>query len=414
MPRIPPELCARCKGYKKLCGLPRCPILEMFQSQARTVLRIRGPEVEGSTPPGLLVGEHGYPSLNVYFYIPPSVTGEQARVYDDPLGWSRARYSLARILRLRSSLLGARVRVKANDPYSLYSSELGIAALSEKPVSTEALLEKIPVPRLRFTGITKPIGPSAPAKKILVQENPVMNRKLERLVWDDAYASDAVWEAYLSGVDVYSIQRAFSLGFLGRYRNRRVVPTRWTITAVDEILSRHLQRALRDKPSIDQVEVYFHEYLGNRFIVVLLPGEGSLEWIEVWHPRTVWTKTSPKPIIYYLYEDPLGRKTMEDGGYSASKLAVLEALYKRGKRADTVIIREILPSYYAPVGNWHIRETTRKALEKLPLARASTTLEVKNVIDKLLVLENKDEIYAKSRLLGFKGRMRRLTEFFDL
>nr|WP_256205084.1 hypothetical protein [Aeropyrum camini] len=55
---------------------------------------------------------------------------------------------------------------------------------------------------------------------------------------------------------------------------------------------------------------------------------------------------------------------MEDGGFSAAKLPVLEHLYSRGRRADVIIVREVLPQYYAPVGNWHIRETVKHALSQ--------------------------------------------------
>ncbi len=413
MPRIPPELCARCKGYKRLCGLPKCPILESFRAQMSAALRVEGREVEGATPPGVLVGESGYPKVSLYILIPPGVRGEEAKLYDDPITWSRSGLTLARIVRLRASTLGGKMRVDARDPYRLYETEVGLAVLSERPVDTDAILSRPPIPRLRFHGITKPLGPSAPVVKVRVESSPKLHPRLESAIWEDALAAVLVGELYRSGLDVYSIQRAFSMGFLGRARQRRLVPTRWSITAVDEILSRHLREAIRDKPSIDLVEVYFAEYLGNRFIIVLMPGEGSIEWIEVWHPNTVWTRGSKKPVIYYLYEDPLGRKTMEDGGYSAAKVSLLEALARRGRKADAVIIREILPSYYAPVGNWHIRETMRKALSSPPLAKGASTLEVKKTIESLLVAPP-HLVFSKASLLGLGRRMTRLPEFLDI
>ena len=30
--RISAELCVRCKGYKRLCGLPYCPLMERFRA----------------------------------------------------------------------------------------------------------------------------------------------------------------------------------------------------------------------------------------------------------------------------------------------------------------------------------------------------------------------------------------------
>ena len=410
MPRIPPELCAKCKGYKRLCGLPTCPILQRFRTQAMAATRIEGRRVDGATPPGVLVGESGYPRVNLYLLIPPGIHGEEARDYENPQGWADRRYTLARIIRLRSSSLGGKTRVDASNPLRLYETELGLTALSERPVETEAILRKPPVPRLRFDGLTKPLGPTAPIEKVTVEGSPRLHPRLEKLIWDDVRAEDAAWELYRSGVDVYTIQRAFSLGMLGRLQRRRIVPTRWTITAVDEILSRRLRAETRGREAVDQAELYYGEYLGNKFIIVLLPGPGSIEWIEVWHPRTVWTRRSNKPVIYYLYEDPLGRKTMEDGGYSAAKLPVLEHLHARGRTADVVIIREILPTYYAPIGNWHIRETVRRALAQGPLAKAVDPTGLRRDIESSLVI-NPSEIFPRSRLLGYKRRMARLDEF---
>jgi len=367
--RIPPELCARCKGYKLLCGLPRCPILARLQSQAMSLSRLReGRHLEGSTPPSALVGERGYPSVRVHFLVPPSVWGEEASRYEDPAGWAERGVPLDVILKLRSGLVAATVRVDARRPHeSLYQSEVGLASLSQAPVDSEASLARPPSPRLTFNGYTKPLGPAAPAERIRVTGNPSLHRRLEKALWDDVKAETAVRELVESGVDVYTIQRALSLGFLGRLKSRRLVPTRWAITAVDEILSRHWRSKLRDAPWLDRVEVYQASYLGNVFTVILLPGAGRLEWIEAWHPKGLWTGAAKRVVYWRVEEGPLGDKTGEDGGFSAAKEEVLRFLASRGRRADAVILREILPSYYAPVGNWHIRESVRIALARGPI-----------------------------------------------
>ena len=413
MPRIPPELCARCKGYKRLCGLPTCPILESFRAQARAALSLKGKSLEGATPPGVLVGEHGYPYLNLYLLIPPGIHGSAAREYEDPEGWARRKVGLPSIIRLRAGTVGAKLRVNATDPFELYSKEIGLAALSREPVDTEAELQKPPLPRLRFHGITKPLGPSAPAERVKVSSSPKVVASLEKQIWDDAPAVDAVWELYRSGVGIYEIQRAFSLGFLGSLRRRRLVPTRWSITAVDEILSRRLRSEIRVVEEISAIEVYQASYLGNRFFIILLLGEGTFEWIEVWHPNTVWTRRSLKPVVYYLREDPLGRKTMEDGGYSAARISVLEHLARRKRRADAVIVREVLPSYYAPVGNWHIRETVKRALLGPPAARPSTREEASRLLAAWMRTEPAT-VLARSLLLGTYRRQSKLSNFFNI
>ncbi len=371
MPRIPPELCTRCKGFRLLCGLPSCPILDRLRSQTRSLQRAGWRrDVEGPTPPSILVGERGYPRVRLYYMVPPGASPQDAPRYEDPQGWRERGVPLASIVRLRSELLAGSIQLNAARRAfeRLYELEIAPAALSSRPVDSMVELLRTPVPRVSFDGYTKPVGPTAPARRVVVGGNPSLEPKLERVLWEDEKAEPLAWELYRSGVDVYRIQRALSLGALGRLRNRRLVPTRWAITAVDEMLSRRLRDSLRGRPWIDTLEVYYSEYLHNRFLIILLPGAGWMEWIEIWHPHGLWTQTAAAPLVWRVAEDPLGRKTAEDGGFSAAKLPILEHLSARGRNADAIIVREILPQYYAPVGNWHIRETVRAAMKR-PIAR---------------------------------------------
>jgi len=408
VPRISPELCARCKGYKRLCGLPRCPILERFRGQLSASLATRGTELEGYTPPSSVVGEAGYPLLRVYYMVPPGEDERAASYHEAPELWSARREPLHRIIALRSSMVAASLRVDARRPETLYDKEVVHAALSRRPVDSEVVLEKPPTPRLIFDGVSKPVGPSSPARELKIVDNPRLDSKLESLMWDDVKAIDAIVELYRAGVSVYTIQRALSLGALGRTRNRRLVPTRWAITAVDDVISGWLRSSLRDKLEVPSIEVYEAEYLGNRFLVVLYPGSGWFEWIEIWHPTGLWTKGAREPVTWRVTEDPRGRTSEVDGGFSAARLAVLEHLYRRGRRADVLIVREITPLYYAPVGNWHIRETLRRALEGTPRRFDDLDDALSHVLSRISAPQA--AIKASPLLRGV--RQRRLTEFW--
>jgi hypothetical protein len=396
--RIPPELCTRCKGYKRLCGLPRCPILESFRAQVSVYLKLRGLTASGSTPPSMLVGEYGYPRVNVYYMIPVDVYGENAKIYEDPVVWATRRLSLDDIVRLRSELLSARLEMPVHEPERLYESEVGLAGVSEKPVDSEAELEKAPIPNLRFDGVTKPLGPRAPARRIRISSNPKLNPVVEKIIHDDLDAMSSVEELYKSGVDIYTIQRLLSLGFLGKRFRRRLVPTRWAITAVDDMVSRVLRRELRDRPEVQDTRVYYNEYLGNRFLIVVKPGPGAFEWIEVWQPRSLWVRETSNPVVWRVEENALGETTAVDGGFSAARLAVLEALAEEGRRGDVIIVREITPAYYAPVGNWHIRETVRRAVKLKPIAVNPTRRELLEILVER-VNYNPQSLLSKSKLL---------------
>lgn len=410
MPRIPPELCTRCKGYKMLCGLPRCPILDRFRSQIQAVSLVKGTSVEGDTPPSLLVGEHGYPRVRIHYMIPPGARGEEAAYHEAPSTWSTRREPLSRIIDLRSRMVSATLRASVYDPWSLYEREISVAAVSSRPIDSEAQLARPPTPRLLFDGVSKPIGPSAPVARLRIASNPSLPKPVESAIWDDEAASKAVVELYRRGVDVYMIQRMLSMGLLGMLRRRKLVPTRWAITAVDDILSRHLRERIRGYPEAGDVEVYYSEYLGNRFLIIVKPGPGSFEWIEAWHPSGVWTRGAGGLIYWRLIEDPRGKSSASDGGFSAARLPVLEHLDSRRVRGDVVIIREILPSYYAPVGNWHIRETVRRAMEGGPIAVNPTPAELRELISRRTSIPV-EEVSRRSLLLGLGRRLTRVTDF---
>lgn len=365
MNKVPPHLCVKCKGYRKLCGLPVCPIMERFRANIKAIMSVKGREVEGATPPSVIVGEAHYPNVPVIFNVPPNVRGDAAKGFDDPLGWW-GRVSLDEIIRRRAQQVASIVKVKVTDPFKLYDNEVSVAAVSLKPVESEAVLRKPPKPKLTFSAGLDPVGPAAEAEEVRVVGNAHLPRPLERLIWDDLPASEGAVELYRRDVDMYTIIRAFSLGLLGRVRRRKLVPTRWAITAVDRTLTNYMLRRVRTLPEISDVELYEGEYLGNKFKVILYPGRPLIEWVEVWYPLTVFTQTALKPLIIYNKATPLGRTETLDGGFDAAKFAVIEHLSRRGRKAAAIVIREITPQYYASVGNWHIRETVRNALSQPP------------------------------------------------
>ena len=62
-------------------------------------------------------------------------------------------------------------------------------------------------------------------------------------------ASVALSELYSAGIGVDHISRMLSLGLLGK--KRKLVPTRWSITASDELIAKELKEAVLDKPQVN-------------------------------------------------------------------------------------------------------------------------------------------------------------------
>ncbi len=368
--KVHAKLCVQCKGVRRLCGKPLCPILLRFRASVRAIskVRISGDNIIfGSTPPTLIVGEGGYPEVNIYTGI---VSDKDPKLYDNPEAWW-GRLSLEKIIELRSSLILPRRRcrvsiAKLSSTGNFY--EVQLASASRKPVDTEAKLLKKPYPILRFDGLIAPLGPTAPLERIRIIDNPSLDRVVEKVINDyDLKAKKGVRILYSKGVSIYDIIRVFSAGLLGKIRKRKLVPTRWAITAVDSMLCDMLVKKVRNYPSINNFLVYNVTYLGNHFEILLIPGVYSFELLEIWLPRTVWTGSILKPIVienYELWDGKIRRDI--DGGYYALKLGVLENLYSLRRQALVIAIREIGTEYYAPVGNWHIRESARKMFNKKP------------------------------------------------
>ncbi|QIW24161.1 hypothetical protein EWF20_08405 [Sulfolobus sp. S-194] len=360
MRKIPAELCVKCKGYKYLCGLPSCPILDRFRNIAITVSKIKSSDkIQGATPPSIVVGERNYPKVSLVYNVPPSVIGEEARDYENPESWW-GKKSLSDILSLRTSMISSLLSgINVNNPEILYEKEVSITAVAEKPVLSEVYSEnKEIIPKLKFDGILLPRGPSLKVKDIKIDENPKVPKPIEKLITDDVKAQQAILELYNNKQSVYTIINALSLGLLGKRKNRKIVPTRWAITAVDTTLGNFMLNEIKGLDTISEILVYYNAYLGNYFHIVLFPSKYRSIWIEIWHPLSLWAN---ELVVSDLSEDYWEEYDFLDGGYMAARMSVIEKLYEIRRQAGIIIIREITSEYFAPVGNWHIRETVKRA-----------------------------------------------------
>jgi Uncharacterized conserved protein len=89
---------------------------------------------------------------------------------------------------------------------------------------------------------------------------PIIEKTLED---DDWQAEGAMTYLYRRGLDVYDINTVLSAGALGQGDQRRLVPTRWSITAVDDTIGSYLRGQTRPEPSIDRVEVHRNSFSGT-------------------------------------------------------------------------------------------------------------------------------------------------------
>lgn len=358
--------CVQCKG-RGFCGRPACPILEKFRSIESSFSASKGTtSIFGASPPAVFIGRHDYPSVMSGPMVPPDMSGDESSLLEDPK--KLLSMDIGEIIAARSRLVraGARMNVKEaaspKDPLLLKSQEL---ALSATPVDTEAWFNKPLSNRLKFDSVMTPMGPSGDLKDLDITENPNVPKKVDYLVYDDdALAKDAVSELISSNISQDHITRLLSIGLLGK--ERKLVPTRWSITAVDDMLGKELLQKVRDHAQISNIMLFSGGAFGNHFEILFIPRAFSYELIEIWMPRAVWSGESTW--IGADREGTDGKKGYSSlaGGYYAARLGALEYLDSIRRQATVFIVREIRPDYWAPLGVWVVREAARKALQNSP------------------------------------------------
>jgi len=356
------SLCALCRGTKFLCGKARCPVIVRFHSKVKIKPFVDSLRLDGASPPSVFIGRIGYPKVAIGHMIPP-VMGDTSEI-DTPGMWLDK--TLDDIVDFRSQLVRGKFTVdvtNVDNPHRIveFTREL---ALSKNAVFTDALFEKKPYGKIAFYDEVQPHGPSAPLKSLDIT-NPKYEQHIEKAYYDtDLKAKDAILDIYKNGVFVSKIQRAFSVGAFGVKKNRRFVPTRWSITTVDSTLGATLMEKTKTYPFINEVRAYYLNQFDNRWIILMAPSEWQYELIEAWYPNTTWNQYGTAISIFNSYEFYKGRTTYAEigGCYYAARLAVNELLNKERRQAGVVILREAHPGYIMPIGVWNVRESVRSAL----------------------------------------------------
>ena len=399
------RLCAICKGRKLLCGRPTCPILERFRVAQTVEQRLNKRHLFGSSPPSIFVGEHGYPKVRIGPLVPP-IEGNTSYL-DSPLKWENK--TIRDILYYRSLLVMGETRADVNVRKSgRILSEVQELAMSVKPVDSEVILKKKPVLKVLPSEFAPPLGPKAELLDFELTENPRIPRKTDYVVSDELKAEEAIMRLYNWGFDEYYIIRLLSAGLLGV--EKKLVPTRWSITAVQDTIGKNLRREILHYPEINNYEVYFYRFLGNRYAVLLMPETYAFELLEVWLRGSLFG--SERPSVIHDYEDFRGRKEYVKetaGAYHAARLSVLETLRKRRRQARAVVFREVTPEYYAPVGVWQIRLGVKKALNN-PIGRFETLSEALEAVGRRLE-HPLEEYLRRSYILGNLTRQKTLDEW---
>jgi hypothetical protein len=391
--------CLKCKG-RGFCGRQFCAIASKVRSQKR-LNETAKQDFFGATP-NIFIGRFGYPNINVGI-----LSTEQYNNHDAPLLWSKDNYQIQEIIDLRTSLINSTFKtgIKSfNDRMLELSQEVSLAS---KPVDVEINLDKKPFFHLNLQQDTAPHGPNVRLKKARLTENPKIPNKVEKLVSDPGLKAAEAISRLRKEYDEHYLTKVLSVGNLGTATERKLVPTRWSITAVDDIVGKQLAEEVKKYPQSDYL-AFFGGYLGNYYLVLMFPHCWSYELFE--------TAVGENSSFSTDYEGYDGRKEYADntaGGYYAARHAILEKLSSIKRQSGVLALRFITNEYWAPLGVWVVRAATRKSVASKPIEFASKELMLKYAAAFIKKKFNFDIsiLLKQSRLLDVMERQKRLADF---
>lgn len=319
-----------------------------------------GKELDGSTPPSVFIGSWNYPKIFAGPMIAPQ-HGDTG-IMDRPESWIPEKKSQEEIIRYRLNLIRGKREVKVTDLGGRFSEMLRDISLSNSSIESEAQFIKAPK-GMSFSDEHTPFGPSAPLERFEIG-NARWDPDLEKVYFDgDLKAADAVEDLHQRGLPFSSIQKAFSVGAMGTKKRRRLVPTRWSITACDSTLGNRLLQKVRDYDPIDCCQVREFASLNNYYAVLLLPTLWQYEWMEAF-----LRIMGNEELLFSDFETNGGKRgySRVGGCYYSCKMAVLEALARERSQAGAIILREAYTGY-VPLGVFNVRENVRNAMHQKPL-----------------------------------------------
>ena len=358
----------------------------------------RSDSISGSSPPSIFVGSYGYPKVGVGPMVPP-IHGDTT-LLDSPELWLGK--TLEDIVNFRLSLVRGIEKLSIQNTQGRFIENLHEVAMSSHSIDTDLQFHKTTLPVTTIDGESAPFGPVGDIKsaKFFGTRS---DKSIERVYYDhDLKAQDAVLTLYNKGVDISKIQKCFSIGMLGK--KRKLVPTKWSITATDDIISKSLVSEILEFDLIDSCRIFSHDHLGNMFSVILFPHRWLFEMQEAWHDEN-------KVGFGFDSEDARGidHPPAIAGAYFAAKLGVAEYLVQKKLQAAVLVLREIRPEYAVPVGVWQIREAIRAAMKKEPYI-AGNFIDGVNFASKRMSI-GKSEWLSRGRLLKML-KQKSISEFF--
>lgn len=365
--------------------------IKKYQSQLKPTKEIDG---FGNSS---IVGEKNYPNLKIHNVS----TQEKENSFFNTGDIVKQDYS--QIIKLKAkNILGSTQETYIKKSNDRINKELVDIYKSKKAVEFNSSFEKeLSFNKVLVSKVSGIVGSKNPLLSLKSNENTSTSKQVEKYTENDIKAKEAIISLYEKGVNEHQITNLLSLGTFGLSFNRKLVPTKWAISAYDQTIEKHLHKKIINNRIIEKYEAYHYKDKGNDFVIILLPNFFSGEVIESF-PGAVERD-------YIGFDNKLHKKEPETaGGFYATKISIFEQLNSRKKQAAFISIR-LISDYDIPLGVVFVRECVREALKK-PIFTTSDHIELIKFLNSKFT--NHRKFFESSKVYLERNRQKRIGDFF--
>jgi hypothetical protein len=350
------ELCFRCAGKGK-CDRKICILKEHLHIR-KTFNDSSKKDFFGENY-NIMIGHHNYPNINVGLLNTDTNIKDES--IDDTKHWVENKFDINEIIQKRSMLINSSFKTNIrgfNDRLMDVFKEVSIAS---KPVDTEIYLNKKPEFKLVFNNEVTPHGPRVELERARITENVHIPQIVDKITNDEITSRESLKILYTKGFDNQYLTKILSSGHIGFEANKKLVPTRWSITAVDDSIGKDIIREIKNYPIISEYRIYFGSYFGNYYIILSYPEVWSYELFET----MIGNFDSSHDFENYFGRKEYAHSTA--GGYYAARLSILEHLKLIKKQSTCIALRFVSDEYWAPLGVWVVRQAVKNAMKSKPI-----------------------------------------------
>jgi len=154
-------------------------------------------------------------------------------------------------------------------------------ALSVSPVALEVEAPNLPPEDLKPVGALLPSSPIVHAQSLKLNSEPEISKVAKRITEEDIPASDGIWKLLDYDYSLDFAVRLMAVGLLGRMKNRRMIPLKSAYKAVIDVFVNRAVMELIDVPSAVASRVYTGDLFGDRFTILMTPGEPRVDYARI-------------------------------------------------------------------------------------------------------------------------------------